>query len=259
MNLNQKIADLRKKNNYSQEDLAEKMHVSRQAVSKWESGQSIPDIEKIVDLSELFGVTTDYLLKNGSPSFKLPDKDKNFEEQLPVLSEDQIDNYLIAANKANKFISLTASLSILAITAFCTIIPFYFIYKSNFFAAVAVTAVLIVLAIALGIFIYCHLKMRDFKMIKNNNFILSDKEMNKISNLSQQFHQKNNKRLIIGAVLCILAIIPPLVSFISLRYVFFAYEAWALTFLLLAIAVYQFTFYYTGHNTFLMLTKQKTE
>lgn len=39
------------------------MNVSRQAVSKWESNQSIPDIEKIVDLSELFGVTTDYLLK----------------------------------------------------------------------------------------------------------------------------------------------------------------------------------------------------
>ena len=45
------------------------MNVSRQAVSKWESDQSIPDIEKIVNLSELFGVTTDYLLKSGAPSF----------------------------------------------------------------------------------------------------------------------------------------------------------------------------------------------
>ena len=62
MRLGQKIADLRKKNNLSQEGLAEKMNVSRQAVSKWESEQSIPDIEKIVNLSKLFGVTTDYLL-----------------------------------------------------------------------------------------------------------------------------------------------------------------------------------------------------
>ncbi len=63
MKLGQKIAELRKKSGLSQEALAEKMNVSRQAVSKWESNQSIPDIEKIVDLSELFGVTTDYLLK----------------------------------------------------------------------------------------------------------------------------------------------------------------------------------------------------
>lgn len=61
MKLGQKIAELRKKSGLSQETLAEKMNVSRQAVSKWESNQSIPDIEKIVDLSELFGVTTDYL------------------------------------------------------------------------------------------------------------------------------------------------------------------------------------------------------
>ena len=53
MRLGQKITELRKKNNLSQEGLAEKMNVSRQAVSKWESDQSIPDIEKIVSLSEL--------------------------------------------------------------------------------------------------------------------------------------------------------------------------------------------------------------
>ena len=67
MKLGQKIAELRKKSGLSQEALAEKMNVSRQAVSKWESNQSIPDIEKIVDLSELFGVTTDYLLKLPTP------------------------------------------------------------------------------------------------------------------------------------------------------------------------------------------------
>ena len=59
MRLGQKITELRKKNNLSQEGLAEKMNVSRQAVSKWESNQSIPDIEKIVNLSELFGVISE--------------------------------------------------------------------------------------------------------------------------------------------------------------------------------------------------------
>ena len=55
---------LRKKNGWSQEDLAERLDISRQSVSKWESGASIPDLERIVNMSQLFGVTTDYLLKD---------------------------------------------------------------------------------------------------------------------------------------------------------------------------------------------------
>lgn len=63
MNLNQKITQLRNDNNWSQEELAEKLNVSRQSVSKWESGQSKPDLDKIVVLSNIFDVSTDYLLK----------------------------------------------------------------------------------------------------------------------------------------------------------------------------------------------------
>ena len=84
MRLGQKITELRKKNNLSQEGLAEKMNVSRQAVSKWESDQSIPDIEKIVSLSELFGVTTDYLLKSGAPSFEIKTADIPAEDKLLI-------------------------------------------------------------------------------------------------------------------------------------------------------------------------------
>lgn len=64
MILADKIIRLRKKNGWSQEELAEKLQVSRQAVSKWEGAQSVPDIDKILMLGRLFGVTTDYLLKD---------------------------------------------------------------------------------------------------------------------------------------------------------------------------------------------------
>ena len=64
MILADKIVRLRKKNGWSQEELAQKMNVSRQAVSKWESAQTIPELEKILQLGALFGVTTDYLLKD---------------------------------------------------------------------------------------------------------------------------------------------------------------------------------------------------
>lgn len=64
MILSEKIALLRKQNGWSQEQLAEQLHISRQSVSKWESGASIPDLDKIIKLSSIFGVSTDYLLKD---------------------------------------------------------------------------------------------------------------------------------------------------------------------------------------------------
>ena len=64
MILADKIIENRKKNNWSQEELAEKLGVSRQSVSKWESAQAIPDMKKILQLSEIFGVSTDYLIRD---------------------------------------------------------------------------------------------------------------------------------------------------------------------------------------------------
>lgn len=66
MKLFVKIQQLRKQNGMSQEKLAQLLGVSRQSVSKWESGQSLPEIDKIIQLSNIFEVTTDYLLKDVS-------------------------------------------------------------------------------------------------------------------------------------------------------------------------------------------------
>lgn len=63
MTLGEKLQTLRQQKGLSQEQLAERLEVSRQSVSKWESGQSRPDMDKLVVLAELFGVSTDYLLK----------------------------------------------------------------------------------------------------------------------------------------------------------------------------------------------------
>lgn len=73
MNIADRIQYLRKTKGLSQEELAEKVGVSRQAVSKWESEQSIPDIDKVIIMSEFFDVTTDYILK-GIETEKQTDK-----------------------------------------------------------------------------------------------------------------------------------------------------------------------------------------
>ena len=62
MLLADKIVTLRKRAGWSQEELAAQLGVSRQSVSKWEGAQSVPDMQKVVQMSRLFGVTTDYLL-----------------------------------------------------------------------------------------------------------------------------------------------------------------------------------------------------
>ncbi|MBQ2058057.1 MAG: helix-turn-helix domain-containing protein [Oscillospiraceae bacterium] len=60
----------RKKNGYTQDDIAEKLGVSRQAVAKWERGESVPDIESVVSLAGIYGVTVDLLIKNSQSSEK---------------------------------------------------------------------------------------------------------------------------------------------------------------------------------------------
>ncbi len=95
MILADKIMELRKKNGWSQEELAEKVGVSRQSVSKWESAQSVPDLNKILLLGKIFGVSTDYLLKD----------EMGEEEYVQDLIEtDVIQKRYISLEDANKFL-----------------------------------------------------------------------------------------------------------------------------------------------------------
>ena len=82
MNLSDKIVELRKKNGFSQEDLADELQVSRQAVSRWEQGTADPSSSNILELSKLFNVTTDYLLND----------DYYGDEDLPKIKEIRKDN-----------------------------------------------------------------------------------------------------------------------------------------------------------------------
>lgn len=82
MKLSDKIVGLRKSNGMSQEDLAEELDISRQAISRWESGAAMPDANNILQLSKLFGVTTDYLLND----------DYQSDNDLPKVKEVQNDN-----------------------------------------------------------------------------------------------------------------------------------------------------------------------
>lgn len=84
MDFSEKILSLRKSRGLTQEQLAEKLNVSRQSVSKWESGQAIPELETIVALCRVFDITTDYLLKP-SEMDELSIKTEMLEKQQQLL------------------------------------------------------------------------------------------------------------------------------------------------------------------------------
>ena len=86
MRLPDKIILLRKQNGWSQEELAEKLNVSRQAVSRWENGTALPDAQNVLQLSKLFHVTTDYLLNDDYES----DGDIPLVQQARQETEEQI-------------------------------------------------------------------------------------------------------------------------------------------------------------------------
>ena len=92
-----KLIQLRKKSGWSQEELAQQMDVSRQAVSKWEGAQAVPDLEKIIRLSQLFGVSTDYLLKD------------ELETADPVLGAEEPALRRVTLEEANAFLSAKAA------------------------------------------------------------------------------------------------------------------------------------------------------
>jgi len=89
MNIGDKILEFRKSKGYSQEDIANKLNVSRQTISKWETNQSTPDFDKIVPLCQLFDITTDELLMNSKVSNKKI-KLSNNEENLSYEQQEDI-------------------------------------------------------------------------------------------------------------------------------------------------------------------------
>ena len=117
MILADKIIENRKKNGWSQEELANRLGVSRQSVSKWESAQAVPDLKKILQLAEVFGVTTDYLIKDEieeKPELELAPVDKGLEETVRSVSMEEASSFLEYNESSSRLISTGVMVCILS-------------------------------------------------------------------------------------------------------------------------------------------------
>ncbi|MFR7898678.1 MAG: helix-turn-helix domain-containing protein [Ruminococcus sp.] len=114
MILADKITEERKKNGWSQEELANQLGVSRQAVSKWESAGAVPDLQRILQMSELFGVSTDYLLKDEMKAENITyhESTESYAEPLKKVTMENANEFLDMKRNGSKVVANATSMCI---------------------------------------------------------------------------------------------------------------------------------------------------
>lgn len=211
MILADKIITLRKKAGWSQEELAEQLHVSRQSVSKWEGAQSIPDMEKLLQMSRLFGVTTDFLLK-----------DELEETEVSCVSAEESSLRRVSMEEASAYLALrkAAAPKMALATFLCVISPALLILlagmsenpafhlSENLAAAIGLCVLLILVAIGVTLFLSCSARVKEFEFLESEPFE-TEYGVSGMVRACQKNHRELYTRLnIIGTVLCILSAIP---------------------------------------------------
>lgn len=206
-----KLIRLRKKSGWSQEELAEQMNVTRQSVSKWEGAQSIPDLEKMVRLSELFGVSTDYLLK-----------DEIEETEVLTSAEDVSPLRRVSMEEANAFLSVkeATSKSIAKAVFLCILSPICLLIlgamsevpkyglSENAAGGIGMIIMLAFVAIAVPIFISSGSKTAPFEYLEKEVFETEYGVKGMVKERKEQYKSTFTKNNIIGASLCILSLVP---------------------------------------------------
>lgn len=143
MTIGGKIQNLRKQRGMSQEQLAEALGVSRQAVSKWEAEQSVPDIDKIIAVCDYFGVTTDYILRDA----ELPQSEPQ-SEPLPQNTYNTNENQAQEENTEKRKQSALLLAIAIMLYILCVIPPI--IFES----VLGVVLMFVMIAAATGIIVY---------------------------------------------------------------------------------------------------------
>lgn len=223
MILGEKISILRKQNGWSQEELAEKLNISRQSVSKWESSTSIPDLDKIIKLSAIFDVSTDYLLKDELEKITPSETDTNYDNQNNIrsLSLEEANTYMNVIEQVAKHMAAAVALCILSpvciilfggLSEYTTTQRQSPIMTENMAGGFGTTILLLLIAIAVATFIINGLKISKYDYLEKEPFTLQYGVQGIIEKKKTLFEKKFQGSIAIGVVLCIIGIVPMMLA-----------------------------------------------
>ena len=217
MILADKIIALRKREGWSQEELAEQLGVTRQSVSKWEGAQSVPDIDRILMMARLFGVSTDYLLKDELETAEsLGD---TVEPSLPPVrrvSMEEASRYLDIRRADAPKIALATFLCI--ISPVCLLMlsvmsetPRYGISEGAA-VGIGVSALLIMVAAAVAVFIKCASRVKELEFLESESFETEYGVSGMVRERRESFRARHTQLTVTGTLLCIVGVIPLLIA-----------------------------------------------
>jgi len=205
MILADKIIHLRKKCGWSQEELAEKMNVSRQSISKWEGAQSVPDLDKILKLCQVFGVSTDYLLK-----------DEIEEEEIKEDVYEPLNVKHISAEFANEFMDQKkkTALGIGIGVVICILSPILLItlagyagmgaMNENIAVAIGLGVLLLMVIVAVVLFVMNGSILGDYEWLQKESFVLDYGVSGIVEDRMKRQKNAFNMAIALGVGLCIL-------------------------------------------------------
>lgn len=214
MILADKIINERKKNGWSQEELAEKLSVSRQSVSKWEGALAVPDLQKILLMAELFGVSTDYLLKDEIE----PERD-----YVPSITEEKTSSTRkVSLEEANEFIifkkyslpkiamgvalCITCPVILILLVGFCE--ANLFGLSENLATGIGIGVMFVQLIIALITFITVGEKGKRFDYLETKDIDTEYGVVGLARELKEKYQRTYTTGITIGVCICLVCLLP---------------------------------------------------
>lgn len=245
MILADKIINLRKKNGISQEELADKLDVSRQSVSKWETGQSIPDLSKILSMSKLFSVSTDVLLKDDieledAPQLVDSDNDGNLERVTIEMAND----FISKKKKTAPIIATGVSLCILSpilLVLLSGLSGLLSAISETFAVTLGIIVLLVFVAIAVGLFVYSYFKTKEYAFLEDKEFETEYGVTGIVKQKKKDYEPTYFKSCLIGIILCIVSPIALFVSIFLEQEIYYIYGVCILLFIV-AVGVFPIVF-----------------
>ena len=212
MNLAEKIIMLRKQKGWSQEGLAEQLDISRQSVSKWESGASVPELDKVVKMSRLFGVSTDYLLKEEKEELITSNME---DEQKPigrVVTREEAGIFVELTQKASSKIAAAISLFVLSPVVLLLLGGLSeakkIVISEDMASGIGAAVLLVLVAVGVGVLLLHTMPLEKYQYLEKEVLTLQFGVKEMVEAKKEEYATTYRLHLIIGITLCILGAVP---------------------------------------------------